>query len=695
MRPIDWTIVAATLLLVLAFAVYTRRFVKSVADFLAAGRCAGRYLLANARGESDSGLANTMAKFEIVLISGFVLNFWEKVSVPVLLLVGISGFVVYRFRETRALTLAQFLEARYSRRYRLFMGGLAFLSGILNYGVFPAISARFFIYFLNLPHDVDLGLFSVPTLALIMFGYLTVVVFLVTVGGQVTLMVTDCVEGLLSHAIYIAIVVAVFFVVSWSQVVQVMSAAPPGHSMIDPFNAHEVEDFNFWFVLMYLATTVYQTMALQNKQGFNAAARTPHESRMGYVLGNWRTYARMLMVLALGVCAVTYLKHPDFAAPAAQINAEIGAIGDKYIQKQMTVPITLSHLLPAGIKGLFCAMMVMGLFAGDSGHMHSWGSIFVQDVVLPLRKRPMTPRQHIWALRGAVIFVAAFAFVFSLLFQQTQYIALWMALTSMVFVGGAGAAIIGGLYWRKGTTQAAWAAQIAGSTCAIVGIFLTNRSGWGWVVGTFGTDLANLGLVLPDRFWLNGMQMACFAAAVAICVYVTVSLLTCRAEVDLDRLLHRGRYAVEGDRTTPPTPLRERFRLKNVLGFDNNFTFGDKLASAGIFWWAILLLAVNLVVSIWNVAFHPWPISWWSRYWLIAGVGLPFLIAVGTLVWFVIGGTKDIAAFFSALRTMKRDATDDGRVTEESPTPPPESATEPESRVIPVVPAGPSVAAGG
>src|SRR5215213_5305426 len=178
MRAIDWTIVAATLLLVLAFAVYTRRFVKSVADFLAAGRCAGRYLLANARGEADSGLANTMAKFEIVLVSGFVLNFWEKVSVPVLLLVGISGFVVYRFRETRALTLAQFFEARYSRRYRLFMGALAFASGILNYGVFPAISARFFIYFLNLPLHVDLGFASVPTLAVIMFCYLALTVFL-------------------------------------------------------------------------------------------------------------------------------------------------------------------------------------------------------------------------------------------------------------------------------------------------------------------------------------------------------------------------------------------------------------------------------------------------------------------------------------------------------------------------------------
>src|SRR3954471_8914286 len=113
MQVVDWVLVAAPILLVLVCAVYTQRFVKSVADFLAAGRCAGRYLLANARGESDSGLTNTLAKVEVVLVACCVLRYWELGSSPDLLLVGISGFVVYPFRETRAMTLAQFFEMRY------------------------------------------------------------------------------------------------------------------------------------------------------------------------------------------------------------------------------------------------------------------------------------------------------------------------------------------------------------------------------------------------------------------------------------------------------------------------------------------------------------------------------------------------------------------------------------------------------
>jgi hypothetical protein len=32
------------------------------------------------------------------------------------------------------------------------------------------------------------------------------------------------------------------------------------------------------------------------------------------------------------------------------------------------------------------------------------------------------------------------------------------------------------------------------------------------------------------------------------------------------------------------------------------------------------------------------------------------------LVWFTIGGTRDIVGLFDALRTLRRDAADDGRV---------------------------------
>jgi SSS family solute:Na+ symporter len=660
MHPIDWSLLIAPIVFQIVIAIYAARYIRSVADFLAGGRCAGRYLLANARGESDSGLANTMSKFEQILVAGFVLNFWEKISMPVLLLIGITGFVVYRFRETRALTLAQFLEARYSRNFRLFMGTLAFLSGILNYGIFPAISARFFIYFLRLPATIDLGPFEVSTFAAIMFGYLAVAVFVILAGGHVTAMVTDCIEGIVSHAIYIVIIIAVFFIVSWSQIVQVMSQSPPGHSQINPFDAESVKDFNVWFILMQMFLAVYGTMALQNKQAFNSAARSAHESRMAHVLGSWRTYARLLMILLLGVCAITYMKHPDFAQVAAPVKQTIDQVPSGYLQKQMTVPVALSYLLPIGIKGLFVSMMVMGLLAGDTGHIHSWGSIFVQDVVMPLRKKPLTPRQHLWLLRLAVLGVAGFAFVFSLLWTQVEYITFWWAITSGVFTAGAGAAIIGGLYWKKGTTPAAWAGTLTGSSLCLIGILCGKF--WADIVPWIAAVVDPLGVTLPQRFWLTNMQSAFFATLFAATVYIVVALLTSRHDYNLQKLLHRGAYRVEGEDRVPLLSMRERFRVRNILKFDANFTFWDKLVSGGIFWWAIFLLAINLVISVWNLAFFQWPVSWWAHYWMITAIAFPFLIGLVTLVWFSVGGVIDIRDFFRALSARQRDARDDGRV---------------------------------
>lgn len=325
----------------IGLAAYTQRYVKGVADFVSAGRCAGRYLLANAKGEAGSGVTNTISNFEMLMVSAFVVGFWSKLTIPVALIVGITGFVFYRYRQTRAMTIAQFFEMRYSRKLRLFMGGLAFVSGVLNYGIFPLVSSRFFVYFLGLPQTVDIWGHAVQTYILIMAGYMTLSSALVIFGGQVTLMITDCIEGILTHLIYLVIIVAVFFVVTWSQTTDVLNGAPPpgtdpvtaaamelqpGHSPVNPFDAFQTTDFNFWFVMIGLFGSVYLTMAWQGGHGFNSAALTPHESRMGNVLGQWRMYVRLLVLTALTVGAMVYLRHPDFAQKSQPAKDAIAAI---------------------------------------------------------------------------------------------------------------------------------------------------------------------------------------------------------------------------------------------------------------------------------------------------------------------------------------------------------------------------------
>lgn len=125
MTWIDWLLVGLMLGLVAGIAIYTQRFVKGVADFLAAGRVAGRYVLAVSGGEAAMGLISMVAIWEMYYKVGFAVEFWQNLTTPIGLMLMVTGYCIYRFRETRALTMGQMLEIRYSRRFRIFAGCLS------------------------------------------------------------------------------------------------------------------------------------------------------------------------------------------------------------------------------------------------------------------------------------------------------------------------------------------------------------------------------------------------------------------------------------------------------------------------------------------------------------------------------------------------------------------------------------------
>jgi len=144
---------------------------RSVADFLTAGRAAGRYLVATSVGTASFGAITAVMYFEIICRAGVTVPWWEIVFGPygaIILFLSISGFIIYRYRETRAMTLAQLFEIRYSRRFRILAGSLCFLSGLINFAIFPAVSARFFVNYIGLPQDVMILGHPVPTFGLLM-----------------------------------------------------------------------------------------------------------------------------------------------------------------------------------------------------------------------------------------------------------------------------------------------------------------------------------------------------------------------------------------------------------------------------------------------------------------------------------------------------------------------------------------------
>ena len=163
------------------------------------------------------------------------------------------------------------------------------------------------------------------------------------------------------------------------------------------------------------------------------------------------------------------MNHPDFKSVADSVNITLSSLDTDTLKSQMRAPIVLSEVLPAGLLGAFAALMLAAFISTHDTYLHSWGSIFIQDVLMPFREKPFSKDEHIRALRYSIFGVAIFIFIFSLVFDQNQEIALYFAVTFAIFAGGVGAVIIGGLYWDRGTTEGAWAAMIIGATIAVAG----------------------------------------------------------------------------------------------------------------------------------------------------------------------------------------------------------------------------------
>ena len=472
MHLIDWIILLLFPVALFVVALFTRPYAGSVSGFLAANRCAGRYLIAVAYGMAQLGVISLVWYWQQNYDVAYTSIWWGLMEGPAMIVIALSGWVIYRYRQTRAMTLPQFFEMRYSRRFRVFAGMVAFLSGIINYGIFPAVAARFFIALCGLPDVIMFGDTAIGTFPLLMAFMLSIALLFVFLGGQVAVIVTDFLQGSFANIVFLVVIGYLLWLIPWSQIETALLAAPEGRSLVDPFDLGREENFNIWYWVITVIVLFYGMMSWQGEGGYRAAALNAHEAKMANIFNGWRFRVLMLITLVLPVAIRVVMTNPEYGVQAELITTYVSGQPTEALQAEVRAPFAASQLLPAGLLGLFAAAMLGAFISTNDSYLHSWGSIFIQDVVLPFRRKPLSQKAHLILLKCSILGVAIFAFIFSMLYEPNQYIAMFLALTGAVFVGGAGSAIIGGLYWKRGTTAGAWTAMIAGMTLSGGGIVL-------------------------------------------------------------------------------------------------------------------------------------------------------------------------------------------------------------------------------
>ena len=599
-----------------------------------------------------------------------------------------SGWVIYRFRSTRCLTLAQFFEKRYSRRFRIFTGLVAFTAGIINFGIFPAVGAQFFISYCGLP-DTFIGL---PVYPMVMIVLLSISLYFVYTGGQIAVIIADFFQGIFATLVLLVVALYLFFNVGWDQVTESLEQTPiklakeeiqaldsdesfqelpeeeqqerinkidekyKNSSRINPFKTSHVEDFNFWYFLIGIIGIMYSSMSWQGSQAYNSSAKSAHEAKMGSVLAGFRGLPQGLFFLLVPVLIYVFMNHPSYQDIADSVNLSLSELDTDTLRSQMRGPIVLSTILPMGLLGAFAALMLAAFVSTHDTYLHSWATIIIQDVVMPFRNKPFDKDTHIKVLRYAIFGVAVFIFLFSLLFQQNQKIALFFAITAAIFAGGSGAVIIGGLYWKRGTTTAAWTAMIVGAVISVGGVLVKQiSSDWLADPASYNT-LKGILTYIRD---INGQEYWGISMGLSAISYVGVSLLFKEEPFDMDKLLNRGEYAIEGEKKV----VNEDTELGwKIFMMGNEFTKTDKLIYIINYAWTgawTVIFIIGTVYNLYNDVSNAAWMSFWKKY-----IFIHIFMATITLVWFTIGGFNDLKIMLAKLNTDHRDHEDDGWVSD-------------------------------
>jgi len=740
---IDWCITLIPLAFIIGLAIHSRKYIRGVVDFLAAGRVAGRYVISV--GDLQSGLAvlSLVALCESQYQAGMALGFWGNIMGPIGVFMALTGYCLYRFRQTKCLSMGQFLEIRYNRPFRIIAAFIRTMAEMMTNAIGPAVTARFFIYILDLPLTVNLWGWQVSTLVLVMLIALLLAMLIIWPGGRVALLVTDAIQGLMSYPIFVIFTVVVLSEISWSlDVAPVMLDRAPGESFLNPNDIGSLRDFNLFSLVVTIVGSILTRAAWIGNDTTNSG-RNAHEQKMAGVLGAWRNGFSWLMMSLLALFMITVMLSGRYAAEAKDIRAslvnkavaetvtdsklrtdiaqDIAKIppaahiigvdkpyshthnpdadylntvhqhfsdtpeGNTRFQQfrtlyyQMMCPVVLRAKLPIGIMGLFILLMVMLLLATDNSRIFNSSSTLIQDVIMPLRKKPFEPQQHLYWLRIMSVAVCLFFLTFSLLFTQMDYIAMFTSIMCSIWLGAAGPVMVGGLYTRFGTTTGAFSALIFGSGTSLAGIAL--QQNWSERVYPWLVETGNLQYVTklfekvnslcspyvvwemnPVKFPINSFEIYFLAMVFGCAAYVIGSFATLRHPFNLDRMLHRGEYS-DGESVETKSPWTWKNVYGKLVGIDDEYTTGDKIIAWSVFWFSIVFhFGIMFVgVAIWNWI-SPWPASWWSMYFYVNIIVVGVIVGVVSTVWFMVGGIIDMRRLYRDLAARVNDPLDDGWV---------------------------------
>lgn len=444
---------------------------------------------------------------------GIVVGNFEWMAAFCLMILGLI-FVPFYFR-TAITTLPEFLERRYSRVCRMILAFIAIWSALLvHIGVSLYAGAKVFDYFFGIPVVYSIIIIAIVTAVYTILGGLKAVVVTDTI--QAVLLLGGCilltVFGLVKlHGIGIT---------SFSALKE--AARPDQLSMV-----HSIRDANgnlnqySWLTVMigYHVLGIWYWCTDQTIVQKALGARTLRDGQLGAVFAGVLKILPLFFMVFPGVIAYVLFKD---------------RIGD---DPNSTLTILIDELLPIGLKGLFAAGLLAAVMSTVEAALNSTATVTAEDLCKNIWPN-LKDRTLVLIGRIAAGVVIVLAILWSPYCDKFANIFVVINKVPLMFAPAITTVFVLGVFWKRGTKQAALATFIIGVVAGLVYFIVdlphdvpADQVQAAIEAGRIPANNMVDGMVLNYERIAQGvgipfMMMGLFLFAACLFVYIAVSLVT-------------------------------------------------------------------------------------------------------------------------------------------------------------------------
>jgi len=476
----DIIIIAAYILIVFFSGTLMKKYVSGISDYLVADRSMALNLGLISMMCTEIGMITYIYYAQLGYQAGFSGLMAALPPLIAYLFLGKTGFIIKPLLEMKIMTIPEFFSRRFSKGVRFYVGIIMAVGGILNFGVFPGVEAKFI--------NIVTGI-SEEYVLITMVILLTIVLLYTLVGGMVSVIITNYIQYALLSFGMIFITIVGFFKVDWSTVVQTVNSSI-GEKGINPFFPSVTSSefglgFLVWQILFWIALLV-------GWQAISMRLFSSKDSKTGQKIYTWSGLmflSRAIIPIFWGILAL------------ALLGPNVNSLD--------ALPLFILEVVPNGLLGLIFAGLLAASMSTYASYLLSWSSVVSQDIVGSIFKfitgKEASDKKQMIISRITMAAVMIFIIWWSLFHTLEGYLYFYLNMTGMLFIPGVLIGVGFGIYWKKANSGGAYTAFTLAMVPPILYLVLPQdvRAGWTSMMGWGGFLLAFLGMIIGS--WIHNL----------------------------------------------------------------------------------------------------------------------------------------------------------------------------------------------